>query len=206
VATYTDPTTIVSTGKAEPIQPAVKVLLAGSLLTILVAGVFAFQIVSSRREVLALSKDIVAARLELDKLAGTATELSELQQQAEGLRVVFASQKRWPAVLEKFSERLHRSMSVTSLQMTDKGQVALAGTVPDYETYAKVFNALTDTEGKKYFATAKPTSVAKVADPARRTSYVSFAFNLTLQPAVLNSGAYTAAVSAAADDSQEEQE
>jgi hypothetical protein len=187
VATYTDPTTIVSPGKSDPVQPATVVVLIGGILTLLGAIGFFVMTMVTNHQIKTVEADITTKQIQVAKLQPTAEKLSALSDQAKGLHTIFDNQKRWESVLDMFALRLHKEMVVTSLQMNDKGSVVLAGTVPDYITYAKVFRAFTDAQGVTYFSSVKPTLVTKVND-AKLGTYVSFTFSLGLQPAVLNKG------------------
>ncbi|HSI20564.1 MAG TPA: hypothetical protein VLA04_02535 [Verrucomicrobiae bacterium] len=188
MATYTDPTTIISPGKLDPVQPASLVMLVGGILSLLVAGGFFWQIHSTKAQSAVVQTEITKKQAELAALQPTADELKALSKQAQGLHTVFDTQKRWPSVLETFAKRLHKDLVVTSIQATNKGVVSVSGTVPDYTTYAKVFRAFTDTEGQKYFSAVRPVLVAKVVDADTGRNYVSFSFTLTLQPLVIDAG------------------
>jgi hypothetical protein len=193
VATYTDPTTIVSTGKVDPVQSGALIVMVGGILAALVAGFFFLEIVLTNRQVTSTNNEIATKQQQLTKLQPTADQLSAIATESKDLHTVFDTQKRWVSVLDTFAQRLHKSMAVTSLQMSDKGTVVLAGIVPDYTTYAKVFQAFTDADGQKYFSVVKPTVVTKVND-VKGASYISFTFNLALQPFVLNAGSAQAVV------------
>jgi hypothetical protein len=190
VATYTDPTTIVSTGNSEPVAPAIKIILIGSILTVLVAGFFYWEVMAARREAGNLNLAIAQLETELASLDKQANDIQRLATQAEGLKSIFSAQKRWPEVMNFFAQRLHKNMTVTSLLMVDSGQVTLSGTVPDYETYAKVYQAFTDCKGQKYFSSVRPLTVARSTEANGALSHVSFSFNLALQPFVLQRGSY----------------
>lgn len=186
MATYTDPTTIVSTGKPDPVLPGYVVLLVGGILSVLIGVGFFLQIMLIDRQITSTNQDATTKQQQLNALRPVADQLSELSTQAKDLHTLFDTQKRWEDVLNKVAERLHKDMAISSMQLTDKGAVTMAGIVPDYITYAKVFQAFTDTDGQKYFSAVRPTAVSRVVDP--KGDYISFTFNLTLQPAVLNTG------------------
>jgi hypothetical protein len=188
VASYTDPTTIVSTGKPDSIAPGIYIFLVGSILSAVLAAIFFFQSSTLANQVGEANARIAQKEQELASLKPTADELSNLTEEARGLHAIFDTQKRWPAVLGKVAERLHKQMTVTTLQVSSAGLMTLGGTVPDYLTYAKVYQAFTDTEGAKYFSAVKPVAVSKVEGAAGQPGYVSFTFSLTLLPPVLSAG------------------
>lgn len=193
MATYTDPTNIVSTGKAEPMQPGALVILVGGILATLFAVGFFVQSIVIDKQVTVTQSDIATKKQQLSDLNATATDLQALSNESKDLHSLFDNQKRWEAVLDKFSERLDKDMAVTSLQLSDKGTVSLSGIVPDYFTYAKVFQAFTDADGQKYFSVVRPTSVNKVYDgKSTSATYVTFSFNMTMQASVLNAGSFKA--------------
>ncbi len=186
MATYTDPTTIISTSKPDAVQAGPLILVLGGIIALVFAGFFFLQISSAKSEDTTVLAQIGTAQKNLDDLKPTAVQLASITAEAKGLHSIFDTQKRWPAVLDKFAERLEKDMAVTSLQMSDTGGVTLAGQVPDYETYAKVFQALTDAGGQTYFSSAKPAVVTKITTATG--SYITFTFTLNLQPLVLNKG------------------
>ncbi len=188
MATYTDPTTIITPGKLDQVQLSSKVLLIGGILSILVAAGFFWQVRSTKAQITTTQAEISKTQAELTALKPTADELAVLSQQAKNLHTVFDTQKRWPAVLDTFAQRLHKDLVVTNIQATNKGTLSVTGTVPDYTTYAKVFRAFTDTEGQKYFSAVRPVSVAKIVDIEKGTNHVSFTFSLTLKPHVIDAG------------------
>jgi hypothetical protein len=192
MATYTDPTTIISAGKPNMVLPgSVLVLLAG-FLAILGAGGLYWQGMNVANQVTTTKAQAAATKAEADKLKSTAAQLEQLTRTARDLHIVFDTQKRWENVLDKMAERFHQNLVVTAIQLTDKGTVTLSGTVPDYFTYAKVFQAFTDKDGLTYFSTVRPTAVTRVATTGN-SSYISFSFVITLQPSVLNAGSYAEA-------------
>lgn len=188
MATYTDPTTIVSTAKGEPVQPGSLVLLIGGVLTLVVALLFFADMALTNGRASSTEKDIASAQQQLNSLQSTADQLSTLSNQSKDLHSIFDTQKRWESVLDTFAQRLHKQMAVTSLQMSDKGTVTLGGIVPNYTVYAKMYQAFTDADGQKYFSVVKPTLVSKVNDAKGNLQYVTFTFDMALQPMVLNAG------------------
>lgn len=197
MATYTDPTTIVSTGKPDPVQPATTILLTGGILAVLAGAFFFWQISATNAQAAKVRQAIATKEQQMAALEPTAQELERISNQAKNLHALFDTQKRWPNVLDAVASRLHKNMAVTAIQATDKGALIISGTVPDYLTYAKQFRAFTDAEGKKSFSSVRPTVISKV-EQKNGSSYITFTFTLTLQPAVLNAGSF-AEVKANAD-------
>lgn len=192
MATYTDPTTIVTTSQPNAVQPSSVIILIGGFLMVLAAGFFFLQTSSTQRQTAATKTQIATKEAEIQTLASTANELASLNREAHNLHLLFDNKKVMPSILDMIAQRLHKDMAVTSIQITDKGALSLAGVVSDYVTYAKVYQAFNDSCGLQYFSTAKPSAVAKVVDAKTNVSYVSFTFDLVVQPNVMNAGSLNA--------------
>jgi Tfp pilus assembly protein PilN len=156
-------------------------MLLAFAISLLVHGVFFFLSAQAKSNTRKLEEDIAVAQADLSSLSSTATELKTLTSQARSLHALFAGQKNFDAVVSTIQTRLYKNSSVTTLQISDKGDVTITGVVPSYEDYAKFYESLTDKDGALYFSTVKPTSVGKGEDG----SDISFTFVAVLTPAVL---------------------
>lgn len=130
-----------------------------------------------------LTSDTTTQEKQLADLQSTQNELDTLSAQARSLHNLFNNQKNFDSVVATVQTRLYKKSAITTLQLTDKGELTLSGTVPSYEDYAKFYDSLIDSEGSLVFSKVRPTSVGKEED-GKET--IVFSFTTSLTPIVLS--------------------
>jgi Tfp pilus assembly protein PilN len=192
LATYTDPNSAPPSSAASSplavkpaINPGIYLGFVAAIISLGFAAYFYYQTVQVHAKDLQLQKSIQEQKTALQKLSPVADELTAYDLQGKQLHIIFDTQKRWEVILGRIEKRLYKNMAVTSMQITDQGQLTLSGTTPSYEEYAKMYSAFTSAEAKKYFLRVKPTTISKSDKLDAQQGKIAFTLIIKLNPTIL---------------------
>jgi hypothetical protein len=171
--------------------PLTFVYIGVGVLGILLNGGFEFFRFQAAQAAKSAATQTAVVQQEIATRKPFADQVTKYELYAVDLHSVFGQQVKWEGVLAQLEARMYRRSALSSIQITDKGEITLVGAAPNYVDYAKTYSSLTSEEGAaKLFNRLKVQTIGrpqgKAAENIASNLDIAFTLRGTLTQDVLH--------------------